>query len=311
MSGTISTNRPPRLLLGERLRKLRRRAEVCVEDAADVVGIAQATVWRMERGDGRRRFRLRDVEALSRLYGAGNSATDSLVRMARTARQEPWFGRYRQVVPDGFDTYLELESYARRLSCHAPDRLPDLLQTEEYARAVLGAAGGLDDAEVGLLVELRLARQEVLTRDEAARFTFVVGEAGLRRAVWGGAVMARQLRHLVELGARANVSVRVLRAEADTRGECGAEGFEIMEFAKLAGVGTLDAKVFVDDETPGRLVEDAAAVERIRRVWEELVGRALDGDASRELIEEMAVRWERRCGALGGREGRLGGNRAG
>ncbi len=279
----------PRLLLGQRLRELRRRADLFVEDVAGMAGVAQATVWRMERGDGRCRFRLRDVEALSRLYGVGNSATDSLVRMARTARQEPWFARYRQVIPDGFDTYLELESYARRLSCHAPDRLPDLLQTEEYARAVLGAAGGLDDAEVGLLVELRMARQEVLTRDDAAHFTFVVGEAGLRRAVWGGDVMARQLRHLVEIGARANVSVRVLRAEADTRGECGAEGFEIMEFAKLAGVGTLDAKVFVDDEASSRLVEDTATAERIRRAWDELVGRALDVAASRKLIEEMVL----------------------
>jgi transcriptional regulator with XRE-family HTH domain len=240
MTNENGERRMPRLLLGQRLRELRRRADLFVEDAAGMAGVAQATVWRMERGDVRCRYRPEDVEALGRLYRAGEGVTSALVEMAEVVRREPWYAEYRCVIPEGYETYLELEGFAGRAGEFTPGRLPDLLQTAEYARAAIGATTGLDDAELGLRVELLMARQKVLRRGKA-EFVFVVGEAGLRRAVSGGAVMARQLRHLVEVGELAN----------------------------------------------------PARVERTRAAFDDLLGRALGEDPSRELIEGMAVRWER------------------
>ena len=108
----------------------------------------------------------------------------------------------------------------------------------------------------------------------------------------GGALLARQLRHLVEVGRQANVSVRVVPAEADVRHACGVEGFEVFEFGDWPGVGTLDATVFVAGD--GQYLEDPAEVERIRRGLGEAEGRALDESRSRELIERVAAGLEAR-----------------
>jgi transcriptional regulator with XRE-family HTH domain len=278
--------RVPRLLIGRRLRELRQRAGFRVEEAAGAARLAQATVWRMERGDVRCRYRSGDVRALGRVYGAGDAARGALVE---AARQVPWFAGYRRVVPDGFETYLELERCARRVLCYSPDWVPELLETEEYATAVIGVEVDLTDEEVGSRVRLCMARQRVLGLDDR-EFVFVVGEAALRRPVWGGALLARQLRHLVEVGKRANVSVRVVPADADVRHACGVEGFEV--FGEGPGVGTLGATVFVAGE--GQYLEDPVEVERIRRGFGEAEGRALDESGSRELIERVAAGLEAR-----------------
>lgn len=291
MSTGKSSRRVPRLLIGRRLRALRRRAEVGVEEAAAAVRVPQATVWRMERGDARCRFRPGDVKALGRMYGAGDAATNVLVEAAEAAREVPWFAAYRRVMPDGLETYLELESCASRISCYAPGRVPELLRTADYARAVSGSVAGLGDDEVGLRVELCIGRQEVLSR-QANGFVFVVGEAALRRPVWGGALMARQLRRLVSVGKRPNVSVRVLPADADVRGECGVDGFEVFEFDEWPAMGALETTVFVEGDW--RYLEDDARVGRIRRELDELEARALGEDESRGVIERIAARLEGR-----------------
>lgn len=241
-------------------------------------------------GDVRCRYRAGDVRALGRLYGAGDVATNVLVEAAEVGREAPWFAAYRRVMAEGFETYLELEACARRISCYAPGRVPELLWTEEYARAVIGAAAGMGDDEVGLRVELCVGRQRVLEGE--AEFVFVVAEAALRRPVWGGELVARQLRHVVEVGKRANVSVRVLPAEADVRGECGPEGFEVFEFGEWPGVGAPDATVFVEGD--GRCLEDDARIGRIRREFGELGTRALGEGESRAVIERLAARLEGR-----------------
>jgi transcriptional regulator with XRE-family HTH domain len=283
MSTVNRGRRVPRLLIGRRLRELRQRAGIRVEEAAGAAGLAQATVWRMERGDVRCQYRPGDVRALGRAYGAGGATTDELVE---AARETPWFAGYRRVVPDGFENYLELEGCARRITCFSPEWVPELLETEEYATAVIGLEAELTDEQVRLRVGLCMARQHWLGSGDK-EFVFVVGEAALRRPVWGGALLARQLRHLVEVGRRANVSVRVVPADADVRHACGMEGFEVFEFGEWPGVGTLDATVFVAGD--GQYLEDPAEVERIRRGFGEAEGRALDESGSRELIERVAA----------------------
>jgi transcriptional regulator with XRE-family HTH domain len=283
MSTVNRGRRAPRLLIGRRLRELRQRAGFRVEEAAGAARLAQATVWRMERGDARCRYRPGDVRALGTVYGAGGAATDVLVEAAGEA---PWFAGYRRVVPDGFENYLELEGCARRILCYSPEWVPELLETEEYATAVIGLEAALTDDQVRLRVGLCMARQRVLGLDDR-EFVFVVGEAALRRPVWGGALLARQLRHLVEVGKRANVSVRVVPANADVRHACGVEGFEVFEFGDWPEMGTLDATVFVAGD--GQYLQDPVEVERIRRGFGEAEGRALDESGSRELIDRVAA----------------------
>jgi transcriptional regulator with XRE-family HTH domain len=288
MSTVNRGRRVPRLLVGRRLRELRRRAGIGVGEAAGAAGLAQVTVWRMERGDVRCRYRAGDVRALGEVYGVGEAATGVL---AEAAGEAPWFAGYRRVVPDGFENYLELEACARRVLCCSPEWVPELLETEEYATAVIGVEVELTDEQVGARVRLCMARQRVLGLDDR-EFVFVVGEAALRRPAWGGAVLARQLRHLAEVGKRANVSVRVVPAEADALRECGVRGCEVFEFGEWPDVGTLDATVFVAGD--GQYLEDPAEVERIRRAFVEVEGRALDESGSRELIERVAAGLEAR-----------------
>ncbi|QXJ26773.1 helix-turn-helix domain-containing protein [Actinomadura graeca] len=220
-----------RMLVGAQLRRLRESAGISTEAAGYEIRGSHSKISRMELG--RVGFKERDVADLLTLYGVTDAARrEPLLQLVEHANTPAWWQRYGDVVPTWFEPYLGLEQGAELVRAYEVQAIPDLLQTEDYARALIRArhADAAAD-EVERRVELRMLRARVLARENPVKFWAVLDEAALRRAVGGAATMRAQLRHLAELAAEPNITVQVLPFAAG--GHAGEGGpVTILRFAE-------------------------------------------------------------------------------
>lgn len=183
-----------RLLLGGRLRKLREAKGIHAEDAAGEVRVARATLWRMEKGDTRCRYKPGDVELLARFYGANEQTSEALVQLAKSIREHSWVAAYRDLLTPVQEMYLDLEAYAARIRCYVTALVPELLQTEDYAKALIRSSPLLRTYDADKHVRIRMRRQEILTRKpQPARWSFDRRDrvaAGHRRSARDGCAVA-------------------------------------------------------------------------------------------------------------------------
>lgn len=199
-----------RLVLGARLRRLREEAGISSEDAGKAIRGSRSKIGRLEQG--RSGFKPRDVADLLTVYGVGDDADRAtLLALAEHSNECPWWQEYADVVPAWLEHYLDLERAAGLIRSHEVACVPGLLQTADYARAVL-RSGYLDatEDEIERRVELRLRRQEVLRGNDPARLWAVIDETALRRLVGGSAVMRAQIAALAEASRLPHVSIQVL-----------------------------------------------------------------------------------------------------
>ncbi|WP_250213575.1 helix-turn-helix domain-containing protein [Acrocarpospora catenulata] len=197
------------MLVGAQLRRLREAAGMSREKAGDAIRGSHSKISRMELG--RHSFKLRDVADLLDLYGATRDERDSLLCLAEQSNASAWWHAYRDVIPDWFDQYLGLEQAASVIRSSEVQFIPGLLQTEQYARAVI-RLGHLDapNAEIERRVALRLRRQEILRKQSPAVLWTVIDEAALRRQIGDREIMRAQLAHLRELSHLRNVTIQVM-----------------------------------------------------------------------------------------------------
>jgi transcriptional regulator with XRE-family HTH domain len=200
-----------RIVLGSRLRSLRQARVISREDAGKAIRGSHAKISRIELG--RVRVKERDLSDLLDLYGV-HADTDraEYFTMARQAMQPGWWHQYSDVLEEWFVQHVGLEEAASMIRTYEVQFLPGLLQTEDYARAVI-RLGHPDASEsrVQRLVELRLARQRLLERSDAPRLWAVIDEAALRRPFGGPEVMRAQLEHLLRVSELPNVTLQVAR----------------------------------------------------------------------------------------------------
>jgi hypothetical protein len=196
--------------LGHHLRRLRLAARKTHADAETAGMGHRSTLWRIEAG--RAKVRPSTVRALCWLYDADAATSDTLYAMARQAEQPGWWEEFRDDLPAWFALYVELEAAARRIKAFQPHAIDGLLQTPEYARAVLSAGYPIPSpAAVERQVAIRMQRQQrLLARDIPVRLDLVVGESVLLQVVGGADVLAAQLGHLRVMNRRENLDVRVL-----------------------------------------------------------------------------------------------------
>jgi transcriptional regulator with XRE-family HTH domain len=198
--------------LGAELRALRARAGLTSGEAARLVGWHQSKVSRIETGTSG--AKLPDVRRLLDAYGVRDPGLrELLVGLAGSegGGRDHWWHAYRGVLPPAYRDFISLESQASTMRTLETSVVPGLLQTPEYARAVTRAAvEGLEDAKLNTLVEVRLARQDVLCSNPPLELSAVLDEAVLRRAVGGPAVMERQLERLLEAARLPHVRLQVL-----------------------------------------------------------------------------------------------------
>ncbi|MDQ1031206.1 transcriptional regulator with XRE-family HTH domain [Streptomyces umbrinus] len=198
--------------LGAELRALRARAGLKSGEAARLVGWHQSKVSRIETG--RSGVKPADVELLLDAYDVRDAELRELLVVLAGSDdngRHHWWHAYRGLLPSTYSDFISLESQASVMRTLENSVVPGLLQTPEYAREVtLAAVDGAPDDKVDALVEVRLARQDVLRSNPPLRLSAVLDEAALRRTVGGPEVMARQLEHLGEAAQLPHVRIQVL-----------------------------------------------------------------------------------------------------
>src|SRR6266516_338045 len=188
--------------LGIELRRLREQAGLTCEDVGQRLDCSGTRISRMETG--RISVKPGDVRELLEIYGVAGTEADSLVQLAREARRKGWWHTYGRVLPTWFEAYIGLESEAVRLRDFQSMVIPGLLQTEDYARAVLRAAPNAGSSEdIDRQVALRMQRQAILEQANPPSLWVVLSESVLRVQVGGPSVMRAQLRRLIALGGQA------------------------------------------------------------------------------------------------------------
>lgn len=265
------------------LRRLRERAGLTCEDVGQRLECSGTRISRMETG--RIGARPGDVRELLEIYGVTGSEADILVQLARDARRRGWWRAYGRVLPPWAEAYIGLESDAARLCDFEPMVVPGLLQTEDYARAVLGAAlhaGSRED--IDRQVALRMRRQAILDDASPPEMWVVLGESVLRVHVGGPAVMRAQLRRLAGLAARPNLTLQVLPFSTPAHAQ-PISPFTMLEFADPAD----PAVVYLEHLTGGLFLENEDEVRCYRVVFDHLRAEALGAAESAGLIARIAA----------------------
>ena len=218
-----------RLILGAQLRRLREANGVTRQDAGWEIRASESKISRMELG--RVSFKERDVADLLTLYGITDPGQrEALLSMAREANAPGWWHAYSDILTSWFQPFLGLEAAAVLIRTFEVQFVPGLLQTRDYARAVilLGFASSPED-EIERRIAVRLIRQQMLTRPDPLQLWAIVDEAVLRRPIGGRAVMRDQIAALIEATKLSNVILQVL--PFDVGGHAAAGGaFTILRF---------------------------------------------------------------------------------
>lgn len=270
--------------LASELRRLRERAQLTLEEAGGRLGWSATKLSRIETS--RVGVVPKDVGRLLDLYGIDGLKREELLKLTRDARKRGWWQAYSDLSGE-YAAYIGLEAEAASMHSFAPVVLPGLLQTEDYARAVIRAGLVVSPSgEVERRVEIRMARQAVLSRDDPLRMWVVLDEAVVHRAIGGPVVMRSQLERLLEGAHSPHVTLQVLPFSAGAHsGTSGA--FEILQFPEPADPDV----VFLENLTDSLYVEREADVYRYTVAFDHLRAQALGPDESRSLIAEAVGRF--------------------
>jgi transcriptional regulator with XRE-family HTH domain len=264
----------PRRMLGAKLRALRVAQDITVEQVAAHLLCSVAEVNRMENGF--RSGRLRDIRDLCELYCVSDAdQRDYLMDLARQSKRRGWWQEYSVFS----STFMGLEADATSLKDYNPIVVMGLLQTADYARTVIESisAGQLNSDRIERLVQARLIRQHLLTRNNPLVLSAVLDEAILHRIVGSAAVMAVQLDHLIDLSRLDNVTIEVIPYGSGAH--AGFNAFDILEFdAALPGV------VYLEGVFGELYFEKPEEVDRFQKIFSVLREKALDEEDSRALI---------------------------
>ena len=246
-----------RMQLGARLRRMREENGLSRVEAGEVIRGSASKISRLELG--RHGFKIRDVLDLLTLYGVEDEdERNGFVQLVREAKRPGWWQGYGDIVPSWFEQYLGLEQSAATIRAYEVQYIPGLLQTRDYARAVLGLEhhdAGYDGLERRL--DLRMRRQQILHRRTGATTLWaVIDEAALRRPIGGPKTMRGQVEHLIEMSEEMpNVKVQVLPFSAGGHLALGGP-ITIVRFAEH----DLDDVVYLEHLTGARYPEGQEAV---------------------------------------------------
>ena len=278
----------PRRRLGAELRALRDRAGLTIEEVAKELECSVSKVSRLETGQGIPKGR--DVRDLLDRYGVTDQVyRDRLMRWAREGQRQGWWHNFSDVLapdpddpllPDNFSRYVALEQDASEVRAFEITLVHGLLQTEDYARAVLATLSTADSEATDRLVELRMRRQDRLYVDEdPLKIHVILDEGALHRQVGNKQVMRTQLKRLVDDAQRPNITVQVLPFSV------GMHPATVSPFGVLAFPGSDDNDlVYVEGHLGDLYLEKEHDVEVYERMFDRLVAMSLTAEQSVTFI---------------------------
>jgi transcriptional regulator with XRE-family HTH domain len=279
----------PRRQLGRYLRELRGSQRITVKSAATQLEWSEAKIWRIETGQTS--LRSLDVRQMCEIYGAPADLTEALMALAKETKARGWWQAFGDVIPEWFDVYVGLEEAAAEISWYESELVPGLLQTEAYARTLIAAdhpGGG--EQEIDRRVQVRIQRQALVQRPTMPlKLRVVLSEGILRRPVGGPEVMAAQLDHLAEAGARDNIEIRVVPFGAGFHRGVLSGPFEILRFPQNGdGTDSEPPTVYADGYTGALYLDKPNEVERYAEAFGSITQVSLDEPASARLIRHAA-----------------------
>jgi hypothetical protein len=272
--------------LGQELRRLRELKGMTAEEVAERLLVSQSKISRLE--NGRRSISQRDVRDLCNVYEVEDQRiVDSLMQMAKDSRQQGWWHTFGDIP---YSVYIGLETDAASLRVYDPQVVPGLLQTRQYAEALIaGALPETAPADIEKRVQVRMRRQERITAPEnPLRLWTVLDEAALRRVVGNKALMREQLEHLVEQSQLPHVTVQVIPFEMGAHPGLNGQ-YAILEFPDAAD----SSVVYIEGVTSDLYLEKANDVQKYSVMYEHLRAQALNVEQSRQFIADIAKEYAR------------------
>jgi len=213
-----------RILLGSHLRRLRESRGITARQAAAKIRASESKISRLELG--RNAIREIDVLDLLTLYGVDAREREQLLTLAEQSNRPGWWHRYNDILPDWFQAYVGMEEAATSIRIYEPQFIPGLLQTQQYAAAVL-AVGDIPLNETERHVILRKERQRRFTEGRLKLWA-IVEETALRRPIGGKEILREQLRYLISLSSRQNLTLQIV--PFGMGGHAAPSGFTILRF---------------------------------------------------------------------------------
>lgn len=274
--------------LAAELKRLREERNLTGDEVAEALHWSTSKISRIE--NSRTGVKPSDLSKLLGVYGVPADHREELLELAREPRRKGWWEAYSDVLPEWLAAYMVLESEAESISWWSPEIVTGLLQTENYARAVIDAQGSPTDSpgEIARRIQARIKRQRILTGENPIGAVFVLDESVLLRRHGSDSVMREQLEHLIQMSRLPNVRIHVLPLAAATHPVGIGGSFLLLQFPPVPGIGPTSDVVYVEQFAGSALyVEDEAETYRYRLGFERLVAESLDAARSIALIEKI------------------------
>jgi transcriptional regulator with XRE-family HTH domain len=271
------------------LRRLRELADLTGEDVAERLGWSASKVSRIELY--RTGVKTADLTKLLDLYGVTGTHQAELLALATEPRRKGWWEAYSDALPEEYSAYIVMEAEAESLECWSPQLVYGLLQTSDYARAVIeahmGSTVGLPPGKIRQRVQTRIERQAMITGQKQLPLTVVLDQSVLLRKVGDERIMREQLDHLIEMSERPNVRIQIL--PLDGSHPIGTGAFVLMRFAPVPGITQSTDVVYIEQLGRTALyVEDEDEVFDYRLALTRITERSLSPDQTRDLIAKVA-----------------------
>jgi transcriptional regulator with XRE-family HTH domain len=266
-----------RILLGSHLRRLRESKGITARQAAQQIRASESKISRIELG--RNAIREIDVLDLLTLYGVDPREREQLLTLAEQSNRPGWWHRYNDILPEWFQAYVGMEEAARSLRVYEAQFIPGLLQTEDYATAVI-SLGDFPIEQAERLVIVRKERQRRF-RDGKLKLWIILDEVALRRPVAGIPVQLEQLAYLREACANPMLTLQVIPYGAG--GHAVPAGFAILRFAER----DLPDVVYVENLTSALYLDKQADVDRYLLAMERLSIVAYEPHETPRILDEI------------------------
>ena len=271
-----------RIALGAQLRRLREASNLTTGQAAEAIRATHSKISRLERG--RSAARPRDVADLLTLYGVTDEAErQKLLALTHAASARDWWQQYSDVLPRWLELYIGLERAASIIRTYQLQFIHGLMQTEDYARAVMLISNPhAPAAEIERRVSLRMERQRLLTQPDAPELWAVLDEAALCRPPASRDVMRAQLEHLLRLTDLPNVTLQIVPFHIGSHAAVGGP-FTILRFPEP----DLPDIVYLEQLNSAPYLDQPDDVIDYMTVMNQLCIQAATGAASKDMLRTL------------------------